>query len=175
MSEVEGNDNKAPQRLATFSTETSEESGGRDRWGGRLAFYLAAVGSAVGFGNVWRFPALAKDYGGGAFFLPYVCAFLLVGLPVLTLEVALGQYYQTGNVGCFGAFSPRFRGVGMSAIACAFMLVVYYSMLLAWVTRAFFESFGSDDPWANDGITGEEAGKFRSCYFVHILLEEEHF
>ena len=83
MSEVEGNKNKAPQRLGTFATETSEESGGRDRWGGRLAFYLAAVGSAVGFGNVWRFPALAKDYGGGAFFLPYVLAFLLVGLPVL--------------------------------------------------------------------------------------------
>ena len=55
--------------------------------------------------------------------IPYSMAFLLVGLPVLTLEVALGQFHQTGNVGCFGTFHPRFRGVGMSSIACAFMLV----------------------------------------------------
>lgn len=158
MSEAQANP-KDPQRLATFGTEESEESGGRDRFGGRLAFYLAAVGSAVGFGNVWRFPALAKDYGGGAFFIPYILAFFVIGLPVLTLEVALGQYHQTGNIGCFGSFHKRFRGVGMCAIACAFMLVIYYSMLLAWVTRAFFDSFGTNDPWANEGITGEEAGK----------------
>ena len=66
MSET-GETKKEVQRLGTFATETSDEAGGRDRWGNRAAFYLAAVGSAVGFGNVWRFPALAKDYGGGAF------------------------------------------------------------------------------------------------------------
>lgn len=146
-----------PQRLGTFGTETSEETGGRDRWGGRMAFYLAAVGSAVGFGNVWRFPALAKDYGGGAFFIPYIMALFVIGLPTLILEISLGQYHQTGNVGCFGSFHPRFRGVGMCAIVCGFMLVVYYSMLLSWVTRAFFESFGNDDPWADEGVSGEDA------------------
>ena len=52
-------------RASTFGSETAEERGDRDRWPSRTAFYLAAVGSAVGFGNVWRFPALAKDYGGG--------------------------------------------------------------------------------------------------------------
>ena len=57
-----------------------------------MAFYLAAVGSAVGFGNVWRFPALAKDYGGGAFFIPYLMALFLVGIPILILEVAFGTY-----------------------------------------------------------------------------------
>jgi solute carrier family 6 GABA transporter-like protein 1 len=94
---------------------------------------------------------------GGAFFIPYVLALLVVGLPVLILEIALGQYYQTGNVGCFGTFHPRFRGVGMCAIVCGFMLVVYYSMLLSWVTRAFFQSFGNDDPWADEGVTGADA------------------
>lgn len=128
-----------PKRLGTFTTESSEDNPqGRDRWGGRLAFYLAAIGSAVGFGNVWRFPALAKDYGGGAFFIPYLMALFVIGLPVLILEIALGQYHQAGNVACFGSFHPRFRGVGMCAIVCGFMLVVYYSMLLSWVTRAFF-------------------------------------
>jgi solute carrier family 6 GABA transporter-like protein 1 len=146
------------KRMGTFATESSEDNpNNRDRWGGRVAFYLAAIGSAVGFGNVWRFPALAKDYGGGAFFIPYLMALFIVGLPVLILEISLGQYYQAGNVACFGSFHPRFRGVGMCAIVCGFMLVVYYSMLLSWVTRAFFESFGDNDPWAAANVTGQDA------------------
>ena len=55
----------AMQRHSTFGSESEDERKGRDRWPSRTAFYLAAVGSAVGFGNVWRFPSLAKDYGGG--------------------------------------------------------------------------------------------------------------
>lgn len=67
------------------------------RWSSRLAFYFAAIGSAVGFGNVWRFPSLVYEYGGGAFFIPYVLALILVGIPLLVLEIALGQYYETGG------------------------------------------------------------------------------
>lgn len=166
MSEVEET-NKTLNRLGTYATEESDDgSQGRDRFGGRIAFYLAAIGSAVGFGNVWRFPALAKDYGGGAFFIPYILALFVVGLPVLTLEVALGQFYQTGNVGCFGSFHKRYRGVGMSGCALAFCLVVYYSMLLSWVARAFFESFGNNDPWAKEGVTGEDA----VSYFYNDII-----
>lgn len=120
---------------STFGNESEEEAEGRDRWPSRAAFYLAAVGSAVGFGNVWRFPALAKDYGGGAFFIPYIMALLIVGIPVLILEISLGQAHQVGNVGVFGSFHPRIRGVGCASAACAFMLVVYYSILLAWVAN----------------------------------------
>jgi SNF family Na+-dependent transporter len=131
--------------------------GGDKRWPSRTAFYLAAIGSAVGFGNVWRFPSLAADYGGGAFFIPYVMALFIIGLPVLVLEISLGQYYQTGVVSCYGSIHQTMRGTGIAAGACAFMLVVYYSMLLSWVTNAFFDSFGSEDPWAKEGTTGEEA------------------
>ncbi|KAL7474767.1 hypothetical protein ACHAW6_000718 [Cyclotella cf. meneghiniana] len=69
----------------------------RERWSSRLAFYFAAIGSAVGFGNVWRFPSLVYEYGGGAFFIPYVLALIFVGIPLLVLEIALGQYYETGG------------------------------------------------------------------------------
>ena len=62
-----------------------------------MAFYFAAVGAAVGCGNVWRFPSLVYEYGGGAFFVPYLSALAFVGLPVLLLELALGQYYETGG------------------------------------------------------------------------------
>jgi SNF family Na+-dependent transporter len=53
--------------------------------------------SQVGFGNVWRFPALVYEYGGAAFFIPYALAIIFIGLPILVLEIALGQYYETGG------------------------------------------------------------------------------
>ena len=170
---------KEAKRHATFGTETDDDAsqGGRERWSSRLAFYLAATGSAIGFGNIWRFPALAKDYGGGAFFIPYFIALFVVGIPVLILEISLGQFHQTGNVGVFGRFHTRARGVGMSAVACAFMLSVYYSMLLSWVTRAFFDSWSPEAPWTEEGVTGEEA----VTYFTNVsalvaqLVEDAYF
>jgi SNF family Na+-dependent transporter len=100
----------------------------RERWSSRAAFYFAAVGSAVGFGNVWRFPALVYEYGGGAFFVPYLLALSFVGWPILVLEISLGQYYETGDVEVFGGINRRLRGVGLSSIACGYMIVTYYSM-----------------------------------------------
>ena len=147
MSDVEPPTNNAPPDVskmtdasppdtvvrAAFGSETAEQAGGRERWNSRIGFYLAAVGSAVGSGNVWRFPQLAKDFGGGAFFIPYLLAFFLVGLPTLILEISLGQVYQSGNVGVFGKMHARYRGVGVAAVLCGFTLVTYYSMILAWV------------------------------------------
>ena len=85
------------------------------------------------FGNVWRFPQLAADYGGGAFLIPYVIALFVIGIPILFLEIALGQFHQTGDVGVFGSIHCRLRGVGLSSVACSYMLVCYYTMLIAWV------------------------------------------
>lgn len=132
----------------------------------QVAFYFAAIGAAVGFGNVWRFPALAASYGGGAFFIPYLMALFLIGIPLLILEVSLGQYYQTGDVGVFGSFHRRWRGVGVSSVSCAYMVVTYYSVLIAWVIRAFFDSFGSSDPWAEEGTTGGDA----AGYFINSII-----
>ena len=80
-----------------MSTKVETPPHERERWSSRTAFYFAAVGSAVGFGNVWRFPSLVYKYGGGAFFIPYVLALFLIGIPILVLEIALGQYYETGG------------------------------------------------------------------------------
>ena len=96
----------------------------------------------------------------GAFFVPYFMALFLVGIPILFLEIALGQYYQTSNVGVFGSFHKTFRGVGVSSAACAYILVTYYSMLLTWVTRAFFETFGKNHPWNDEGVTGDDAVEY---------------
>ena len=74
----------------------------REFWSSRIAFYFAAAGAAIGFGNVWRFPGLMVQYGGGAFFVPYLIALFTVGLPLSVLEIGFGQYFQTGDIGVFG-------------------------------------------------------------------------
>jgi len=122
-------------------------SDGRDKFGSRVDFYFAAVGSAVGFGNVWRFPSLAYKYGGGAFFIPYVMALFLIGIPMLFLEIVLGQFYQTGDIGVFTSFHKRLSGVGVASIVCGYILITYYSVLIVWCINAFFNSGSSKAPW----------------------------
>eukprot|EP00553_Chaetoceros_curvisetus_P003883 CAMPEP_0204617046 /NCGR_PEP_ID=MMETSP0717-20131115/4133_1 /ASSEMBLY_ACC=CAM_ASM_000666 /TAXON_ID=230516 /ORGANISM="Chaetoceros curvisetus" /LENGTH=560 /DNA_ID=CAMNT_0051630461 /DNA_START=486 /DNA_END=2165 /DNA_ORIENTATION=- len=140
----------------------------RESWSSRPAFLLAAIGSAVGFGNIWRFPALAYKSGGGAFFIPYLLALLLVGGPLLLLEIALGQHMQMGDVGVFGSINPRLRGVGLSAVMCGFLVTGYYVPLLAWVLRSLVESFGiMKDGWEN--VSGEDA----EDYFFNDIVGME--
>lgn len=78
-------------------------------------------------------PQLAADYGGGAFLIPYVIALFVIGIPIIFLEIALGQFHETGDVGVFGSIHSRLRGVGISSVACSYIVVTYYTVLIAWV------------------------------------------
>jgi len=100
---------------------------------------------------------LSVQYGGGAFFILYILALILIGYPILVLEIGFGQFFKTGDVNVFGSFHPRFRGVGVASVCCGFMLTVFYSMLIAWCLHAFFDSFGSDDPWVKEDTNGTVA------------------
>lgn len=93
-------------------------------------------------------------------------ALFFIGIPILILEISLGQYYQTGDVGVFGSFHRRWRGVGVSSVACAYMVVTYYSVLIAWVIHAFFDSFTDAAPWADEGTTGANA----TTYFLEEII-----
>jgi len=152
----------------TIQPSSYDDTSGRARWSSRTAFYFAAVGSAVGFGNVWRFPSLAADFGGGAFFVPYLLAFFVVGLPILFLEIGLGQYHQTGDVGAFGSFNKHLKGIGVCSIGGTYVARPVYGILFAWILRAFFESFSEDAPWVNQDITGSEA----FSYFFDEIVEQ---
>jgi len=138
----------------------------RGRFGNRCAFYMAAVGSAVGFGNVWRFPSLAASYGGAAFLIPYVMALVFIGIPVLFLEIGFGQYHQTGDVGVFGSFNKRLRGVGLCSVIAGYVLLTYYSMLISWVFNAFFNSWSPEAPWLSDSFDG---GAAKGYFFDKIV------
>jgi len=130
---------------------------------------MATIGAAVGFGNVWRFPGLAVEYGGGAFFIPYLMALFLLGIPLALLEIGFGQYFQTGDIGVFGTFHPRLRGVGLASVGCGFMLDTYYVVLISWVINAFFSSWSEDAPWNNENLTSDDALK----YFLNTVIGGE--
>ena len=118
----------------------------RQRWASRTVFILAAIGSAVGLGNVWRFPYLAGKYGGGAFLIPYLLAFIFIGVPLLILEVAIGQKMQQGMIGSFRKLHPAFGGLGWMAIASIFLIASYYTVVMAWCLIYGLNAFHL--PWA---------------------------
>lgn len=120
----------------------------RQRWASRTVFLLAAVGSAVGLGNVWRFPYLAGRYGGGAFLVPYLLALIFVGVPLLMLEFALGQKMQQGAIGSYRQLHPSFGSLGTFALLSSFTIVSYYGVVMAWSLIYLIQSFGV--PWAED-------------------------
>lgn len=105
----------------------------RERWGNRAAFILAAIGSAAGLGNAWRFPYMAYENGGGAFLIPYFIALLVAGLPLIILEFSIGQKQQAGAAAAMAKFKKKFEGFGWWAIICAFVIVSYYAGVIGWV------------------------------------------
>lgn len=115
-------------------------AGQRDQFHSRTSFILAAVGSAVGLGNVWRFPYIAYQSGGGAFLIPYFVALFTAGIPMLILEMGLGQRLQRAAPGAFGSIHKRFEWFGWWAAGLSAGIVIYYSTILAWIWVYLFHS-----------------------------------
>lgn len=131
----------------------------RQRWTSNSTFVMAAVGSAVGLGNVWRFPYLAGKYGGGAFLVPYLIALFVVGAPLLMLEIAVGQKMQQGAIGSFRKLHPSFGGLGLFTSFSAFVVVSYYAVVMAWCLIYFLASF-TGAQWSGDS---------QSYFFQQVL------
>ncbi|MFW6456727.1 MAG: hypothetical protein ACOC0A_00375 [Planctomycetota bacterium] len=108
------------------------DSSERERWSGRAAFIMAAIGSAVGLGNLWRFPAQAFQNGGGAFFIPYFIALITAGFPLVIVEYALGQRYQGGAPKALAAVTRKFKWVGWMALFVGSVIVVYYVVVMGY-------------------------------------------
>src|SRR3989338_7865222 len=121
----------------------------RDRWPSRTLFVYAAIGSAVGLGNIWRYPYLAEKFGGGAFLIPYLIALFVAGIPLLILEFGLGQKMQKGAVDSFAAIKKKLSGLGWWALFTAFIVISYYVVVMAWSLIYMLVSVGvqwSEDP-----------------------------
>lgn len=107
----------------------------RAQFGSKIGFILAAAGSAVGLGNIWKFPGKAYEGGGGAFILIYLAIVLLIGLPVMLSELSLGRATQKNTVGTFRALNKKWTWVGWTGIIVAFIIACYYSHVGGWVLR----------------------------------------
>jgi NSS family neurotransmitter:Na+ symporter len=106
----------------------------RGTWGSRLGFILAAAGSAVGLGNIWRYPYVTGQNGGAAFVLLYLGCVLLIGLPVLIAELSLGRKTTLNPVGAFRAIAPRslWPGVGYLGVATGVGILSFYLVVAGW-------------------------------------------
>jgi NSS family neurotransmitter:Na+ symporter len=131
----------------------------RESWGTRGGFILAAVGSAVGLGNLWGFPYKLYSYGGGAFLIPYIVALLAVGIPLMILEFSLGHFTQRAAPDAFRSGHKGFEVVGWWGIILGFVIVTYYAVILAYCFSFLCFSVqgmlaGGQLPWAGEGIEG---------------------
>lgn len=112
-------------------------------------FILAVVGSAVGLGNIWRFPYVAYDNGGGAFLIPYLIALLTAGIPLLILETGVGYKTRAGAPLAFKRLlGPRYDILGWIAVFMAFMIVTYYAIIVAWGVD--YAGFSLSLAWGSD-------------------------
>lgn len=113
----------------------------RQKWASRSTFVLAAIGSAVGLGSAWRFPGLIAKHGGGAFLLVSLIATLVLGIPLLMMEIAIGRKTKKGAPGAFKALNPKLEPIGWAATANAFVITTYYAVVFAWVIAMIFKSY----------------------------------
>lgn len=104
----------------------------REEWGTRVGFILAAVGSAVGLGNIWRFPYMAFDNGGGAFLIPYFFAMITAGIPIMILEFGLGHKYRGSAPQAIGRAVRKWEWLGWWQVFVSFVISIYYVVVIAW-------------------------------------------
>lgn len=159
----------------------------RSKWSSNTIFILAAIGSAVGLGNAWRFPGLAAKHGGGAFLLVYIVAMLLMGIPLLMMEISIGRKMRSGAPGAMKGLNKKFEPIGWAATSNAFVISTYYAVVFAWViVMAVFsfkfvnltgDSEAAKGIWANlikttgttDGM-GTVSLPIIACLFVAWIL-----
>lgn len=137
----------------------------RERWTSRTTFIFAAIGSAIGLGNLWRFPYLAYDNGGGAFLVAWIIGLLVLGIPWLLMEVGMGRMFQKGAPGVFAGMNKKWEWIGWWPVFVAFLIVSYYAVIIAWSLRYALSSFTV--AWG----TGEDAATETGGFFFENILQ----
>ncbi|XP_055531743.1 sodium-dependent nutrient amino acid transporter 1-like [Wyeomyia smithii] len=129
------------------TSDQKESTPVRDKWGKDVEFMLSCIAYSVGFGNVWKFPYTALKNGGGAFLIPYLVVLFIVGRPIYYLEMVMGQFSSRGCVKLYD-LSPAMRGIGIGQSIAMFVVMTYYTPVLAITFRYLVASFSVELPWA---------------------------
>ena len=132
----------------------------RASWSGKLGFVLAAAGSAVGLGTIWRFPYLAAHYGGGTFIFVFFIFMLTLGVSLLILEISLGRKTGESIIVAFTSFGKKYRFIGVFIAAVPFVIASFYGVVGGWVTHYMFAYAAGMTKELADG--GENFGAFIS-------------
>jgi NSS family neurotransmitter:Na+ symporter len=127
----------------------------REKWNSRASFLFAAIGSAVGLGNIWRFPYITYKNGGGAFLIPYAIALITAGIPLMILEYYVGHFTKSSPPIAFKKFWHKAEWAGWFAILLVFILSTYYCTIMGWCVNYFYHSFSLG--W---GSTAESVNSF---------------
>ena len=114
----------------------------REQWGSKLGFILAASGSAVGIGNIWKFPYIAGENGGAAFTIVYLACIMIVGLSILVAEFVIGRRTLLSPVGAFEKLAPgtQWKWVGFLGVAAAFVILSFYGVVGGWILKYIISS-----------------------------------
>lgn len=149
----------------------------RSSFSGRIGFVLAAAGSAVGLGNIWRFPYLAAKYGGGIFLLVYLILAITFGFTLMLTEISIGRRTKLSCIGAYRALDKRFAFLGGLSAIVPVIITPYYCVIGGWVTKYFFEfisgngySIAADaDQFFNTFIAISQHGLLQNPLFWFIL------
>ena len=149
-----------------------------NKWGSNLAFILAMIGSAVGLGNIWRYPYVLYSNGGGAFYIPYLVAIITLAIPFLILEYGVGYNYQSSFTKAIVKLKPKFELYGWMLPVSIFILTIYYSTIIGWdgiyLFLSFFKGWGADpNTYLNVNLlqaTNSLSGVFNFIPFVAIFI-----
>lgn len=124
--------------------------GQRETWGTRMGFIMAAIGSAIGLGNIWRFPYMAVENGGGAFYIPYLFALLTAGIPIMILEFGLGHKFRGSAPLTFARISRKWEWLGWWQALVCFFISVYYVIIIAWAIC--YVGFSLTQAWGDNAL-----------------------
>jgi NSS family neurotransmitter:Na+ symporter len=137
-----------------------KESNSRQQFSSKTGFLLAAIGSAVGLGNIWRYPYIAFKYGGGSFLVPYFIALITAGVPLLILEYTLGTKYRGATPLVWARLKKSYEWIGWVPTVVAGLIIFYYSAVISWACNYFILSFNKG--W------GESTGDYFYGNFLHL-------
>lgn len=142
----------------------------REQWASRYGFILAAVGSAVGLGNMWRFPYLTAENGGAAFLILYLVLVALVGLPIMLAEFVVGRGSKRSPIEALVHFGGnRWRSLGAFYVLIGFLILSYYAVIAGWVVRYTAEALVVGFP-ADPGAHFEQVATGWSAVLLHLLF-----
>ena len=115
----------------------AEEKKKRDGFGSKIGIIAAAAGSAIGLGNIYRFPCELGENGGAAFLLVYLAVVIFLGIPVMLSELVIGRRSQSNSVGAFKKLAPKtgWPIVGYMGVLCGFLIFAFYSTVSGWYTK----------------------------------------